>query len=154
MLESRFRLIWLSCISHVFPCHACIASTCRIFCHSVRCIFLLSSVRCIFADRTLSWCEQRHVLLLLPDCRQGLLTSYLCLFSVSYSAYLLFLASLMLRCLCLDPIHMFTLLPWYATSPDPINLLFVYLVGLASRSACLGVDCEVLIHFWCLDGIV
>ena len=105
----------------------------------VKCISAPSRACCFFGNRTLSWCEQWQVLLPLPDCRQGLLTCYLCLFSVSHSSYLLFLASLMIRCLCLVPICMFTLQPWYSHfSPHPINLL---IVSLASRSACLGVDC-------------
>ena len=118
--------------------HAFMSSTCRFFCRSVRCIFCASSVRCFFGNRTLSWCEQRQVLLPLPDCRQVILPCYLCLFSVSYSTYLLFLASLMSRCLCLDPICMFTWQPWYSHTPTSYYMLLVYLVSLASRSACLA----------------
>ena len=114
------------------------SSTCRFFCPSSKMHLLFFRCSLLLRDRTLSRCEQRQVLLPLPDCRQVILPWYLCLFSVSYSSFLLFLASLVLRCLCLDPICMFTWQPWFSHTPTSYYLLLVYLVSLASPSACLG----------------
>ena len=126
-------------------CHASCHLHAASFAIEVKCTFYVSGVRCFFGNRTLSWCEQRQVLLPLPDCRQVILLCYLCSFSVSHSSYLLFLTSLVLRCWCLDPICMFTWQPWYSHTSTSYYLLFVYLVGLASRSACLGLLCSSLI---------
>ena len=96
--------------------------------------------------------KSRAVTLPLPECRQVILPCYLCVFSGSYSSYLLFLASLMSRCLCPILYACLPCSPDIATPPHPINLLFVYLVSLASRSACLGALLESCISLFSLVG--
>ena len=100
---------------------------------------------CFFADKTLRWREQRRVLLPLQLVfRQVLLTCYGCLM-IPHLLPMLPLSFMLALSYdsCCDPIHIFYLAAMiYPHPPHPINLLYVCLAGLASRSCMLRFVCS------------
>ena len=99
--------------------------------------FLL--VICFFTDKTLSWCEIRQVLRLVPrQCFSGE-HPLLSLVVASYlSALPLYLLALCLRCFSISILFAWYLADLYYPSPHPITIVCLS-VSLASCSACLVV---------------
>ena len=103
----------------------------------VKCIFVPSSVRCFFRIR--QWVDvsnDRFCYLYRITGKWYSLAIFVCFLSLTP----IFCSLLALWCDACVPI-LFACLPGshdIASPPHPINLLLVYLVGLASRSACLS----------------
>ena len=122
--------------SHLI-CHAFMSSTCWFFCRRVKCIF--SVAQCSLLLRELD------VELMWATTSSATSTAWIAGKWYSLAIFACFLpltppifCSLLVLCHDACVLILFTCIPCCHDKPHPINLLFVYLVRLASRSACVG----------------